>query len=87
MSTSVKSDQQHSTLHPEGTVGIVAWSVGGERRTASFRIVRHDTTEPPRPTDMPMFTQALTLPQPTRLSNRRGRRPSATRTRPVREAA
>ncbi|MFC1440835.1 hypothetical protein ABUW04_21480 [Streptacidiphilus sp. N1-10] len=94
MSTSVKVDQQDSTFRPEGTVGTVAWSVGGERRTATLRIVRRETADLPRPSDLLTFTQAAPAPtgtsaeQPTRITDRRSRRQSPrTRTRPVHEAA
>lgn len=82
-----------NTFHTEGTVGTIAWSVGGERRTASLRVVRRENADMPRPTDLLTFTQAPALPepstvQPTRITDRHGRRPSTRpRTRPVREAA
>ena len=94
MSTSVKVDQQDSTFRAGSTTGVVGWSVGGERHTAPLRIVRRDTADLPRPTDLLTFTQAAPMPpepaaeQPTRITDRRAKRQSSrTRTRPVHEAA
>jgi hypothetical protein len=91
MSTSVTVDQQESMLH-DGR-GTVAWSVGGERRTATLRVVRRDSAEPSRPSDLPAFAPLPALfgtpgEQPTRITGRRGKRSSArTRTHSSRQAA
>ena len=82
-----------NTFHTEGTVDTIAWSVGGERRTASLRVVRRENADMPQPTDLLTFAQAPALPepsavQPTRITDRRARRQSSrTRTRPVHKAA
>ncbi|MEY9842705.1 hypothetical protein [Streptacidiphilus sp. EB103A] len=89
MSNSVTVDQQDSMLH--GAKGTVAWSVGGERRTATLRVVRRDSADLPRPTDLLTFSQASVSPSgpPSQIAERRrGKRSSArTRTHAAREAA
>jgi hypothetical protein len=89
MSNSVTVDQQDSMLH--GAKGTVAWSVGGERRTATLRVVRRDSADLPRPTDLLTFSQASASPSsaPSQIAERRrGKRSSArTRTHSAREAA
>lgn len=89
MSNSVTVDQQDSMLH--GAEGIVAWSVGGERRTATLRVVRRDSADLPQPSDLLTFSQASVSPSgpPSRIAERRrGKRSSArSRTHAGREAA